>query len=309
VLIDEEVRVRQQKTSQLLERAQDVADEFVEELLIPFVEATAQLGWEPQVDQTDSPGVAAEPNLSVIYSRNEQALRKEINEALRTLADRSTASRHDPSSLDEPLLVSVMTASAAASTAANISAFAEAITGTAVRPRTPGGTLTAARGMNSGSLMLSSVVVLPALIAAGGVLAYHLTRLRQEADGESQRVAAALAELTATEPAVRRTWAWLERWTAVAGDLTTVGLRELRWLERLVDAGSESDTDPMDDNARGRLEDFTTVIVQGTTLLSLPVVRDLDPDAVNDADREERAAWIDYALGQAEALVAGSRTR
>ena len=128
-------------------------------------------------------------------------------------------------------------------------------------------------------------------------------RLRRRAAEDSERLELAEQELEGTRGLLHTTWDILIKTRTVIDALTTVGLREVRWLGRETAAeqpsgGAKASPD------RERLDGLTELVVVATTVLGLPVLRDLQPDAMDDAERDERTSWIHLVVDKAAAEVA-----
>jgi hypothetical protein len=86
---------------------------------------------------------------------------------------------------------------------------------------------------------------------------------------------------------------------SVTDALTTIGLREVRWLARETGLPRPSGADRQSPDP-ARLDRLTELVVTATAVLGLPILRDLQPEAMEDPDRDARAQWIQFVLDQAE---------
>jgi hypothetical protein len=157
-------------------------------------------------------------------------------------------------------------------------------------------------GPIGGTLVLGSIALLPALIATGGVIAHHTDHHTPHDAEESDRLDQAERELARTHEGLEATWQTINRVRTVTDAYTTVGLREIRWLRADADSDAASHLTGSD-RERSRFDSLTDVVVTAIVVLGLPVLRDLQPDAQDDPDREERARWVNFILDHAAAEI------
>jgi len=300
--IEQQVQEHQERTAALLARLQDVQREVVTEVLTPFIEQAARI--ERTLPSMEVPSV--DPGRSPV-ERLESHKEVLSHDLLETAALMGAAVR----------LGATAGSGAAAAVMALVGRSATASTGTAICSLTGaaatratlawlgGGSLAAGGfGVAGGALVLSSIATLPALVAAGGVLAFQGRKKRREAVAEADRLTEAERALEESKPVLARVWELMDRERRVLENLMTRGLREVRWLAR----EAEADEMPLawerrEEAFRVRFDALTQLVATTTAVLALPVVRDLDPEAAADEDRTERDLWIETVLSDAERFV------
>jgi transcriptional regulator with XRE-family HTH domain len=297
--IEQEVADRRARTESLLERLHDSQQELLDGVLKPYLEQAARLklpippgtlqdGDGPQSDTTDEARLEATKGL----------LRQQIQGSVRGADVGALAAVGASAAVFAWLAAS---AEASAKVAAASSPGGAVAGGTTLAWLGSGPLVAGGLGFAGGSLVMGSIVMLPALIAAGGVVAYHSHHLRQQAAEESERLDLAEAELGATGLRLDSTWRTISRARSVIDGITTLGLREVRWLARESGAVSSGDERPSID--RARVEALSELIVTATAVLGLPILRDLQPDAIDDPERDERTRWNDFVLDHAAAQM------
>jgi hypothetical protein len=303
--IDEEVADRRERTESLLERLHDAQQELVEGVLTPYLEDASRLDLPVPASPVRLVDDAfAAPSAEERYAATKDLLRRQIRGSLSSARPRADVGAAASAGAGTAAAIFAwMAASAAASgRAAALSAPAGTAAGGATIAWLGTGPLAAGElGLAGGTVVMGSIVMLPALIAAGGVIAYHSHRLRQHAEEESERLDLAEQELAATREQLEATWQAIVRARTVTDALTTTGLREVRWLGRESAAVASAPDAPALD--RRRFDALSELVVTATVVLGLPILRDLQPDAVDDPDRAERAQWVHFVLDQAAAQV------
>ncbi len=203
------------------------------------------------------------------------------------------------------LAMTLVATSATASTGIAIGSLTGAAATSATLAWLGGGSLAAGGlGVAGGALVLASIVTLPALIAAGGVLTYQGRKMRREAVSEAERLDQAWSSLHDTDDALQRVWAWMRREQRVLDDLSNAGRKRLRVLRRDLDA---ADTpfilERADDTFTQNFQSLTEIAVTCVSVLGLPILADLNPDPADDDDPVERREWIDLVLADAESQM------
>jgi transcriptional regulator with XRE-family HTH domain len=300
--IDEEVADRRERTEALLERLHDAQQELAEGVLKPFAEYAAGLDLRipaavPHVTDDDSPRSSHDAR----YATTKDLVRGQIQRSLSSTHLGNDVGAAAAVGSGTAAIFAWMAVSATASgKAAAIASPAEAATGSATLAWLGTGPLAAGElGLAGGALVMGSIVMLPALVAAGGVVAYHSHRVRQHAAEESERLDLAEQELAATAEMLEATWQTIVRTRTVCDELTTIGLREVRWLGR--ETGGLAVGPVTQTLDRRRFDSLSDLVVTAALVLGLPILRDLQPDAIDDPDRAERAQWVHFVLDQATA--------
>jgi hypothetical protein len=301
--IEAEVAERQDRTMLRLERLAEVQHELINDVVTPFLEQASQIERKvpPRPDLPDD--VSSLPLDQRLVAHNESLSWQVANTLGTTALGAGTGAAVGGGAA--AAIIAWVAASATASTGAAIGGLSGAAATSATLAWLGGGSLAAGGlGVAGGTLVLASIVTLPALIAAGGVFAYQARRMRRRAVEESDRIAEAEDSLRTSLPDLQRVWNWMIREQKVLEDLTTIGIREVRWLTKEVGSATqpirwEEAPRPFKD----RFERLSSLIVRCAAVLGLPILRDLDPEAAEDAERDERAQWIDLLLADAETLV------
>lgn len=306
--IEAEVKERQDRTQLLLGRLAEAQQEVNFQFIAPFLEAASRVRQKAPsrpASQTDPSDMDAAERLEAHYA----ALGREIANTLGSTAAGAGAGAAVGGGA-ATFIMSWVAASATASTGAAISGLSGAAATSATLAWLGGGSLAAGgAGVAGGTLVVASIVTLPALIAAGGVFAFQARRLRRKAVAESERIVVAEDELTATLPAIQLVWGWAAREQKVLEDITTVGRREVRWLEREIDAAVEDGTEidlareEIPTEFKDRFAQLMRLAACCVAVLGLPILRDLEPAAEADEDHLERKEWNELVLREAEALV------
>lgn len=329
--IEREVQIRQQDADRHLGHLADVQAEFIASVLDPFIEFTRQQDWtalgRPAVPEAE--GDASDPVKGHSdrdhqqYERNLRDLQAKILRDVRRDAVRG------PSSADvigraaaaggvgaavggaaSGLLASWVTASAVASTGTAISSLAGAAATNATLAWLGGGTLAAGGfGVAGGTLVLASVVTLPALIIAGGVFVYQRRQMQAKAHAESDRLNLAEAELERSRVVLRQTWSWIDTEYVLLSKLASAGRWKVHALRSTRLSAGSPDESPNGGSADGdlnsRIAQVAQVVALASTLIGLPILRDLEPEAEQDPHEvtTERHEWIAFVLAESQQRI------
>lgn len=199
-------------------------------------------------------------------------------------------------------VMSLVAASATASTGVAIGSLSGAAATSATLAWLGGGSLAAGGlGVAGGTLVLASIVALPAAIAGAGVLAYQGHKMREQARSESMQLDLAEASLDETDERLQRAWAWMRTERRLLAQLRKAGVKRLNLLQSdLAALPSPIILKDMDDAFQENfrcLSDITAVCV---SILGLSIFAELDSEPNEFEDPDVRRAWIDLVLADAQ---------
>ncbi len=307
--IDEAVRIRQEQTEERFQRLRDAQQEAVEDFLEPYaaLAGAVALGDDApyRAAPVESPDVES---MSDRLERERYGLRSSIVDTIGSAAAGAGAGAAAGVAASAAVMAWVG-ASATASTGVAIGTLSGAAATSATLAWLGGGSLAAGGlGVAGGTLVLASIITIPALLAAGGVLAFQARRMRAIAGQEADALDAAERELDATDIRLRQVWAWLDRDRRLLERITTLGIRELRWLEREVGASETQVVVALaGKDFQRRFASLLELAVTCAAVLRIgvPILESLEPSADDDPVRLEREAWIGVVLADAEQQIHG----
>ncbi|MBU6213820.1 MAG: helix-turn-helix domain-containing protein [Actinomycetales bacterium] len=331
--IEREVEIRQQDAKRHLDHLAEIQDEFIAKVLDPFVQMGAQVDWAgidavsdvllprsgadaTQDERASQSRRRFEDNLRSLQGKILRDIRKHAIQAptpVDVLGKAAAASGVGAAvgGAASGLLASWVTASAVASTGTAISTLSGVAATNATLAWLGGGTLAAGGlGVAGGTLVLASIVTLPALIIAGGVFVYQRRQMQAKAQAVSDRLDLAEEALEHSRAILRRTWAWVDEEYVLLSRLTSLGTRQTHVLRRtlatIVDPAGDVTPMPVDAAEQGSIVQLAQVVALASTLMSLPIMRDLHPEADSDAPTVtlERHEWIDLALHESRIRIA-----
>lgn len=305
--IDDAVRIRQEQTEERLQRLRDAQREAVEDFLEPYAAFMSRIELtDPSFLQVSGSNDNVATHVDSLEGERVR-LRSGIVDTIGSTAAGAGAGAAAGAAASAVVMTWVG-ASATASTGVAIGSLSGAAATSATLAWLGGGSLAAGGlGVAGGALVLASIITIPALLAAGGVLAFQARRMRAIAGKEADALDLAERELDATDVRLRQVWHWLDRDRRLLERLTTVGMRELRWLEREAEGTSAAlVTARSSEGFRTRFLGLLELAVTCTAVLrcGLPILENLEPTPDDDPGRLERAAWIELLLTDAEEQLA-----
>lgn len=300
--IDEEVTARQERTTEKVRRLLDVQREVLEDVLAPFLQQAALVDCPPP----PVPPVEQRPAEEGLQDRLHVFKRSTSAEMLRAAA-RMRVGLGEGERAGSPMgALAAVSAIATESTQEAIgTSGARAASSAAFAWSVGASSLVGGVGLAAGTAAWVTIATLPGLIAAGSAAALQVRRIRRLASEEAERLTQAEKELNDSKPALDEVWSNTDRARSILERILTQGLRETRWLTREIEASEGAAKWDLADAAfRDRFERLTDLATVTAAVLSLPILRDLDPDATEDPDGDGRHQWIELVLTDAAAITA-----
>ena len=192
-----------------------------------------------------------------------------------------------------------------ASTGVAISQLSGAAATSAAMAWLGGGPLAAGGlGVAGGALVLTGIITLPTLVAAGGALWFQSRKVRERAASEADRLDEAWALLEETDKTLTRVWQWMRQERELLDELADAGLERQKTLQAALN-NTEGDIvlEDLGDDLRRTIQDLQDIAVSILTLLGLPILDDLSSDSGDASDSAKKQEWIDLVLGDVKARV------